>query len=108
VTAVQLDRSSYGNIDATEDTVSDSLGFVMTADTLTLMISNDEMRKNGQMILSIRKNRNTGDLSKMLIGVNFKRMQFFDAAGTIEETSPAESTTIKDNELFEAFTSQSF
>jgi hypothetical protein len=44
----------------------------------------------------------------MLIGVNFKRMQFFDAAGTIEETSPAESTTIKDNELFEAFTSQSF
>jgi replicative DNA helicase len=108
VTAVQLNRSSYGNIDATEDTVSDSLGFVMTADTLTLMISNDEMRKNGQIILSIRKNRNTGDLSKILIGVNFKRMQFFDAAGTIEETSPAESTLMKDNELFEAFTSQSF
>ncbi|MCK5536534.1 MAG: hypothetical protein KAI79_06890 [Bacteroidales bacterium] len=78
VTAAQLNRGSYDNLEAGLDSIADSLGVIQTADTVVAILSNGQLREMNQAILKFLKNRNTGMLSSHLVGVDFNVMRFTD------------------------------
>ena len=78
VTAAQLNRGSYDNIEAGLDSIADSLGVIQTADTVLAILSNAQLREMNQAILKFLKNRNSGMLSSHLVGVDFNVMKFTD------------------------------
>jgi len=76
LSATQLNRSAYGNIDAGAEAISDSIGIFMTADVSFNMLSNDELKANNQYVLKFEKNRYTGFLDKILMQAEFSKMTF--------------------------------
>lgn len=91
ITASQLNRSAYGNIDAGLESVADSLGIIQTADVAILFISSDQMKETNQMIWKFGKNRNTGQLDNIMVKTDFPKMRFTDWDGddTINDSSMA-------------------
>lgn len=83
VTAQQLNRSSYGQKDADNSAVSDSIGSVMTADFILFLLQNEEMKEQGLMNLKVTKNRYTGrtDSWDMFIDYNYMRFTDKETAG---------------------------
>lgn len=78
VTAAQLNRSGFANgKEAGLDAVSSSLGIAMTADTFFILSRTQEMDALGQVYLAAKKNRNTGDLSQIIVGIEWSRMRFY-------------------------------
>lgn len=78
ISASQLNRGAYSQVNAGLDAVSDSLGIIMTADVVIAILNTDELREEHQILAKILKNRNTGKLTTRTLGVDFERMRFFD------------------------------
>ena len=88
LTAAQLNRGSYDNLDSGLDSIADSLGVIQTADTVLAILSNGQLRDANQALLKFLKNRNTGHLSSHLVQTAFETMRFSD----IDETANALSS----------------
>lgn len=78
ISASQLNRSAVNNLESSNDSVSDSLGTVMTADFLLFLLQTDEMKQNGEIIAKITKNRYTGKTETFPLNVNYELMRFED------------------------------
>jgi len=84
VSAAQLNRGSYDNLDAGLDSIADSLGVIQTADTVMAILSNGQLREMNQALIKFLKNRNTGSLTSHLVDVDFSMSRFID----MEDDSP--------------------
>jgi len=96
VTASQLNRGAYGNVDAGLESVSDSIGLVQTADTFCFLINSDTMKENNQVLLKFEKNRNTGQLNSLMLEVDYAHMRYmdFDDGGMNNTMSQQELNTM--------------
>lgn len=78
ITSSQLNRGAYGNMEAGMESVSESLKIMMTADVALLLISSDQMREQNQQVWKLVKNRYTGNMSSLMVNVDFTRMKYED------------------------------
>ena len=76
ITAFQLNRSAYNNTEAGLESISESLGVIMTADVSMLLLSNEQLKEQKQIMLKTEKNRYTGKLDKILLQVDWPKMTF--------------------------------
>lgn len=76
LTASQLNRSAYGNVNAGMDSMSESMGISMTADTILILKRTEELDAVGHCLISFAKNRNTGNLGEVRVGIDFSTMSF--------------------------------
>lgn len=80
VSATQTTRSGYSNEDVGLEDTSESFGLPATADFMFALISNDELKANGQILVKQLKNR-YGDLGhnqRFVVGVDRSKMRLFD------------------------------
>jgi len=94
ITASQLNRGAYGNVNAGLESVSDSIGLVQTADVFYFIINSDAMKEANQVLIKFEKNRNTGMLNSILMEVDFPKMRYTDYEGDdyIDPTEQQEKT----------------
>lgn len=78
VSASQLRREAFNNIEVGMDSISDSIGIVQTADTIIGILSTDALRERGECVWKFMKNRNSGVLKDIVLKVNFSKMRFED------------------------------
>ena len=69
-------NSAYNNLDAGVESISDSIGVIMTADIALVLITNEQLREQKQVMIKSEKNRYTGKLDKVILEVNWAKMQF--------------------------------
>ena len=77
-TAVQTNRSSYNNLEAGMETVSDSIGVGMFVDSLIMLRQTKEMKEMGEINVSFEKNRMSGITDSFNIGFDYAYMRFED------------------------------
>jgi replicative DNA helicase len=121
LSAFQLNRGAYNNLEAGMESISESLGVIMTADVSMLLLSNEQLKEQKQVMLKTEKNRYTGKLDKVLLEVDWPKMKFKgvdEADDVIEdlnktfgmdsltnqaidniEISPIENTKIEDDDF---------
>jgi replicative DNA helicase len=87
VTAAQLNRSGYGNTSSGIESVADSLGIAMTADTFFSIIRNKEMDDLNQILITFQKNRNTGNMGNTIIGIDYPKMRYYSLTNTNNDTN---------------------
>ena len=76
--ATQINRSGYGNSDAGLENTSESMGLPHTTDLFLALITNEELEKNGHLLIKQLKNR-FGDLShhrRFIIGIDRAKMKW--------------------------------
>jgi len=78
LTASQLNRSSFNNLDAGMELISDSIGIVQTADTIIAILSSEKMRQEKKVLLKFLKNRATGRLNSHVVEFQPEIMTFRD------------------------------
>lgn len=100
VSASQLNRGAYGNKDAGIESIADSLGIAQTADVFFSIIRSKEMDELNQVLVSIQKNRNTGNMSSIMMGIDYPKMRYYDINGDISNT---QANTIEDIPKFDVF-----
>jgi replicative DNA helicase len=80
LTAMQVNRSGFGNSELELTSISESIGVVMTCDFVMSMIRTQELDDLDQTMIKILKNR-YGDLAayrKFVVGINRARMKLYD------------------------------
>jgi len=94
VSATQSNRGAINASDIEMSDVSESYGLVSTVDTLFGLISTEELREQGKILVKQLKNRfsDISQNSKGMLGVDFSQMRFFD----LEEEVPLPMTTQND------------
>ena len=85
VSASQLRREAFNNIEVGMDSISDSIGIVQTADTIIGILSTDALRERGECVWKFMKNRNSGILKDIVLKVNFSKMRFEDFEDSVVE-----------------------
>jgi len=88
-TAAQLNRGAYDNLESGLDSIADSLGVIQTADNVIALLSNPQLREMDQSLIKFLKNRNTGNLTSHLTGVDFSTVRFTD----LDEDSYEQATS---------------
>ncbi len=78
LTAAQLNRGSFDNLESGLDSIADSLGVIQTADNVIALLSNPQLREMNQSLIKFLKNRNTGMLSSHLVETDFSTVRFSD------------------------------
>jgi len=86
VSATQLNRTAFGNLEADASSISDSMGIFMTADNVLALLSTEEMVNDNKIMGKWLKNRNSGYLGNNIIGVDFSKMKFFDIVDEFNQT----------------------
>jgi replicative DNA helicase len=77
-TAVQTNRSSYNNLEAGMETVSDSIGVGMFVDSLIMLRQTKEMKELGEINVGFEKNRMSGITDSFKIGFDYNYMRFIE------------------------------
>lgn len=75
---VQLGRQAYGKMDSDMSDIADSIGLIQTASVAFFLYKSKELDEQGQMLVNFVKNRNTGKLTSMLVGIDYMKMRFYD------------------------------
>ena len=80
VTATQTTRAGFNSSDPGLEDTSESFGLPATADLMFALISNEELEKDGQLMVKQLKNRynDLNKYKKFLIGINRLHMRLFD------------------------------
>ncbi|MHB8097961.1 MAG: DnaB-like helicase C-terminal domain-containing protein [Sulfuricurvum sp.] len=78
ISASQLNRSAFGNVDVGMENVAESIGLAATADTMLAMIATDQMRDQNQVLIKFLKNRNTGMLDSIMLESEYPKMRYTD------------------------------
>jgi len=76
ISCSQLNRSAYGNKEASNDTISDSIGTAQTADWMLFLLQTEEMKATKEIICKITKNRFNGITDSWNMNVNYEHMRF--------------------------------
>lgn len=82
-------NSAYGNKEAGLESVADSLGIAQTADVFFSIIRSKEMDELNQVLVTIQKNRNTGNMSSMIMGIDYPHMRYSDinSVSSVQESN---------------------
>ena len=78
VTAVQKNRAGYGNKESGLEAVADSMGLAFTADTFFSIVRTKELDELNQILVTIQKNRNTGNMNSITIGFDRSKIRYYD------------------------------
>lgn len=78
--AVQLGRQAYGKSEGSMADVADSIGIMQTASVVFFLHKSPELDAQGNMMVNFVKNRNTGKLASMLVGIDYQKMRFYDVS----------------------------
>ena len=97
VSATQTTRSGYSNDDVSLEDTSESFGLPATADLMFALISNDELKANGQILNKQLKNskKDFGVNKRFDVGIDGSKMRLFDVdkndspQNKAEENGPA-------------------
>jgi len=107
ISSQQLNRSAYGNLEAGNETISESMKILMTADVTCLLLSDDSLKARGSQVWKFTKNRWSGALSSLNVSVNFGTVQY--SAGQNIESASASTPVINpertgiDNMIYDMF-----
>jgi len=85
VSCSQLNRAAYGNKDASNDTISDSIGTAQTADWMLFLLQTEEMKAQKEIICKVTKNRFNGKTDCWNMNVDYEHMRFVSQPKTTEE-----------------------
>lgn len=77
---ILIHNCATNNIDADNSTISDSYGSLMTADFLMFILQTEDMKKTGDVVFKITKNRFSGMTESFPMKVNYVYMRFEDPA----------------------------
>jgi len=96
VSATQVNRTGFTNSDPGLEDTSESFGLPATADFMVALVSNEDLERDGMIMVKQLKNR-YNDLNKykrFMLGINRSHMRLFDAetepGDIIAETSQTE------------------
>jgi len=78
LTAHQLNRQAIGNVEAGQETVSDSAGISMFSDSMIMLLQTKEMKETGTLKVNFEKNRMTGKTFPVEMGFDYNKMRFVD------------------------------
>jgi archaellum biogenesis ATPase FlaH len=100
VSATQTTRSGFGNSDPGLEDTSESFGLPATADLMFALVSNEELERDGQIMVKQLKNRynDLNHLKRFMIGVNKMHMRLYDCEDTssIMDDSQSQEQLTKD------------
>lgn len=88
LTFTQLIRGSVNTSDFTQDSISLAKGIYEASDTFFFLISNPDMKENGEIGVVCDKNRNTGITNKtIMLGIDYKKMRVTDEGSVDDDSS---------------------
>jgi len=76
ISCSQLNRSAYGNKEASNDTISDSIGTAQTADWMLFLLQTEEMKATKEIICKVTKNRFNGITDTWKMNIDYEHMRF--------------------------------
>lgn len=83
ISCQQLNRSAINKTDGVDNSaISDSLGVSMTADMMCFILSTEEMKQKGEILMKFTKNRFTGITDSFLMNIDYAKMRFSDVIDT--------------------------
>lgn len=103
ITASQLNRNSFNNLEVDQSNISDSIGIVQTADLCIAIVSTDALRERQESLWKFLKNRNSGILKDVLFKVNFSKMRFEDIEQDLDSIEDKEINNISKSQDFGSF-----
>jgi RecA/RadA recombinase len=77
VAAAQTNRGSFGN-EVTQDSISDSIAIAQTADLMLTINRNEELDRNGQVVIYLAKSRFSRTGVKFIFNADYDCMRFED------------------------------
>jgi len=87
ISFTQLLRGSVNTNEFSQDSISLAKGIYEAADTFFFLISNADMKENGEIGIICDKNRNTGMTNRtIMLGIDYQKMRVTDE-GTFEDDS---------------------
>ncbi len=95
---MQLNRSAYGNLEAGNESLSDSMKVLHTLDSAFLILQTPEMKEQGKVKIMFTKNRFSGITKGFDIGFDYKYFRFNDKF-FIEGENITE-TKVSDDDLY--------
>ncbi len=78
ITAAQMNRSAFGNLEASNEAIADSVGIGNAADCMIIVNQTEQMKEVGEYKVSFAKNRFSGNTSSFKIGFDFTKFRFED------------------------------
>ena len=99
VSASQLGRAAFGNTEAGNENISDSVGTVQTADFICFLLQTDSMKEDKKMTVKVTKNRFTGITDSWDMDINYSRMRFSDCLVQKSTIGEKECNDIIDNTM---------
>ena len=99
VTATQTTRSGFANSDPGLEDVSESFGLPATADLFLALISDEELERDGQIMIKQLKNR-YNDLNyykRFLVGIDKTKMRLYDLDNKTQDEIMQEPNETRDN-----------
>jgi len=99
ITAQQLGRAAFDNLEAGADDVADSIGVIQTADVAFGLLSTELLRNEDKVMVSFWKNRYTGRLDKYVVNVDYGRALYWgepdDSSGMVASPQTAMKSSIE-------------
>lgn len=91
ISSSQLNRSAVNNTDASNDSVSDSIGTVQTADFMVFLLQTEQMKTENRILCKVTKNRFNGRTDTWEMQVDYQHMRFSDCVDTMSNAQIAEA-----------------
>ena len=87
ISASQLRREAFNNLEVGMDSISDSIGIIQTCDLVIGILSTEALRERKESIWRFMKNRNSGILKDIVVKTDFAKMRFSDAESSLDNIS---------------------
>jgi len=91
-------NSAVGTTDANNDSVSDSLGTVMTADFIVFLLQTEQMKEENLISCKVTKNRFNGRTDQWNMEIDYNKMRFSD---TLVDTTLSKETEVELDNIIE-------
>lgn len=101
ITASQLRREAFNNLDIGLDSISDSVGIAQTADVIIGILSTEALRERKESVWRFFKNRNSGILKDIVVNTDFSKMRFSDSNVETETDLASVTQDIKENSILD-------
>lgn len=95
ISASQLRREAFNNLEVGMDSISDSIGIIQTCDLVIGILSTDALRERKESIWRFMKNRNSGILKDIVVKTDFSKMRFSDTETSVDDVE----SVLKDEEI---------
>lgn len=95
ISASQLRREAFNNLEVGMDSISDSIGIIQTCDLVIGILSTDALRERKESIWRFMKNRNSGILKDIVVKTDFSKMRFSDAETSVDDVE----NVLRDEEI---------